>query len=66
MKVTDSLAEAAIEPEKLESSSTLNELRPKEIKNGTDGALPPPPPPPHEARKTVTIITWIIRITNYI
>ena len=47
-----------MEPEKLESSSTLNELRPKEIKNGTDGALPPPPPPPpQEARTTVMIMT---------
>jgi hypothetical protein len=52
------LAEAAIEPEKLESSSTLNEFRPKEIKNGTDGLLPPPPPPPpHETKATVIIMT---------
>jgi hypothetical protein len=42
------LAEAAIEPEKLVSSSTLKELGPKEIENGMDGEPPPPPPPPHE------------------
>ena len=39
------MADGAIEPEKVESSSTLKELRPKVIKKGTDG-LPPPPPPP--------------------
>jgi hypothetical protein len=50
------LADGAIEPEKVESSSTLKELRPKVIKKGTDG-LPPPPPPPQEANINETIIS---------
>jgi hypothetical protein len=55
LKVDGSLAVIFKLPLKLLSSSTLNEFKPIEIANGTDGKpppslpSPPPPPPPHEA-----------------
>ena len=52
VKVTDSFAVAAIEPLKVESSSTLKEVNPKVIEKGAGragaDAPPPPPPPPQE------------------
>jgi hypothetical protein len=49
LKVDCSLAVTSKLPLKLLSSSTVNEFKPIEIANGTDGEPPPPPPPPHEA-----------------
>ena len=52
VKVTDSFADAAIEPLKVESSSTLKEVNPRVIEKGVAKACavapPPPPPPPQE------------------
>jgi len=62
-KLTGSLADAAIEPEKVESSFKLKEVNPRVIKNGTAGVEPPPPPPPHEAI-IIEIINTLIKCIN--
>ena len=65
VKLTDSFADAAIEPEKVESSFKLKEVNPRVIKNGTAGVEepPPPPPPPHEAI-VIEIINTLIKCIN--
>jgi hypothetical protein len=65
-KLTGSLADAAIEPEKVESSFKLKEVNPRVIKNGAAGPEPPPPPPPHEEINASMKNSLNKRIINYI